>query len=368
MKILILHKGSFNALPNVMSLALVVKELGHEIEVVTSFCEEETKQSFAENGIEITDICTEHDCLSSNIFCKAKHWSNFSKRAWKLIDGKKQDALLWVGTADTALALGKRLLRQHYVLQIQELYDKHPIYRRGLAKYARRASCVVVPEICRAAIFRSWYGLKQTPVVLPNKPADHPRQKNLRIDNENAKAALTTLKAKDKIVLYQGHIAYDRDIRPVAESVRNVGNGWTFVAMGLPHGDYLHNLRRSCPNLIYIPHVMAPYHLQITSHAFVGVVTYPWDTLNNLFCAPNKVWEYSGFGIPMICSDLPALQFSVQTNNAGICTNMADRGQIESALRELDLDYARFSKAACQLYESIDLRSIIQGVIKKAAR
>jgi len=359
----VICKGELESLPAVMAVAIVLRELGYDLEVITSKSQNQTKVSFAEKGINIIDIIPEIVQPRSSIPKKAYVWKTFSKRVWYHIDRSEKNTLLWIASADTALALGKRLLRRRYVLQIRELYDNNSFYRKHLRAYAKKAGCVVVPEICRAAIFRSWYGLNQTPVVLPNRPADHPRQKKLKVDNEHAKAALKLLGPEDKIVLYQGHVGSDRDFRPVVETVSELGEDWRFVAMGPAHGDYLDRLRESCPKVIYLPRVIPPFYLQITSHAFIGVVTYSWGTLNNVFCAPNKVWEYSGFGIPMICSDMPALQFLVQTNNAGICVDMADRGKIESAFRMIDDNYAVYSSAASQLYDSVNIGAVIQHII-----
>ena len=68
----------------------------------------------------------------------------------------------------------------------------------------------------------------------------------------------------------------------------------------------------------------------------------------------------------MICNDLPALQFSVQTNGAGICIDMADKSQIDSALRKIDDRYEEFSEAAYRLYDSISMEDIVCRIIARA--
>jgi len=60
------------------------------------------------------------------------------------------------------------------------------------------------------------------------------------------------------------------------------------------------------------------------------------------------------------------LQFSVEANNAGVCVDMNDRMQIESALRKMDDNYELFSRASQQLYESVDIRAIIRLIIDRA--
>jgi glycosyltransferase involved in cell wall biosynthesis len=368
MNVCILLKGRLEDMPPVMSLALVLKEIGHEVEVITGYSGQEAKLNFAEKGITIINLFEKHSNTGSNILSKIINWRVFSKQIWKHINSKTKETLLWVSTADTAMSMGRRLCTRHYVLNIFELYDKKPFYRYALKKYARHASCVVVPEMCRAAIFRSWYSLKQTPFVMPNKPAYHPRKRHLEINDDQARNVISSMHDDERIVLYQGHVSIYRDIRGVAEAIKNIGDGWRLVVMGSADAGYLRMLLECYPNTLYIPQVIAPTHLQITSHAYIGIIAYSWDRLNNVFCAPNKVYEYAGFGLPMICSDLPALRLSIHEKNAGICVDMANAQQIEMAFKQISNNYNYFSLAAQQLYESVDTRNIVQSIVERACQ
>lgn len=363
MKIVVLRKGQFEGLPQIMSLAIVARELGHEIVVLTSQSEQKTKDRFTEKGITVIDLCPEQKNGSANIFEKVKHWRTFSIGSWKYIDEKAKGALLWISTADSALALGRRLLRENYILHLRELYDQHFVYRYLLSQYARKASCVVVPEFSRACIFRYWYDLEMTPVVLPNKSTNHPRRSKLEVEDAQARKILGTIKKNEKIVIYQGGIRSYSGLHDIAKAVDNLGDGWRFIVMGAGDEDYLQTLKYSYQRLIHIPKVTAPYHLQVTSHAYIGVATYSFDALNNIFCAPNKTWEAMGFGLPMICNDVPAMRTEIQENNAGLCIDMKDSKQIELAIKKIDEHYSDFSKNAMQLFDSVDVFGIIQSVI-----
>lgn len=362
MNIYILCKGQLEAQPPIMSLAIVLQELGHEVKIVTSFSAHKTKLEFGKNKIIVKDLFENDIIFSRNIFSKFLDWKVFARRAWRYIDSQKEDKLLWVGTADTALAIGNKLLSKKYVLNIFELYDTFPLYKFMLARYARNAKIVVVPEFCRASIFRSWYGLSKTPIVLPNKAEGHPRNRRLSIEDDNAKDILSKMRPENKIVLYQGHVERERDVRSVGKAVEELGEGWRFVVMGPVHGEYLNILKKYCPSLIYIPRLIAPSHLQITSYAHVGVVTYSWDKLNHVFCAPNKIWEYAGFGVPMICAELPALQISVGAKNAGVCVDMENSNEIKSALLYIDKNYEIFHSASKSFYDSVDTKNIIREI------
>jgi len=360
-------KDSFDRNVPLMSLALVAKELGYDVEVVTTYSDRKTIEKYVNAGIVIVGLCPEY-ANARGIIRKLSQWLIFPRRAWRHMRQKQPASLLWIGSADTALALGKKLWGCRYILHIRELYDNSPFYRRALGEYARKADCVVVPEMCRGAILRSWYGLGKKPFVLPNKPAEHPRRRQMEVEDAQAKALLNTIKPDEKILLYQGHLGLGRDVRPVAEAVGRAGSGWRFVAMGPGNADYIASLKKDFPALLHIPRVSAPFHLQITSHAKVGVIVYAWDKLNNVFCAPNKIWEYSGFGLPILCSDLPTLETTVRANNAGVCVDMTNTAQIVTALRGMDENYASFSAAATRLYDSIDTRVTIKLILDNACK
>lgn len=73
--------------------------------------------------------------------------------------------------------------------------------------------------------------------------------------------------------------------------------------------------------VIHIDSIPAPLHLEITSHATIGVVFYSDETLNKAFCAPNKIYEYSGFGIPAIANCIPGLINTIGKSGAAVCTD-----------------------------------------------
>lgn len=368
MKVIILQKGVFGSLPQIMALATIIKELGHEVIVLTSSSRQQTKTYFFEKGIEIVDLCSECDTASSSMIRRFHNWKVFSKKAWPHINESGKDTLLWISSADTALALGKRLLQRCYILHIRELYDQIIFYhyRVALAKYAQHARCVVVPEISRACIFRYWYHLKETPIVLPNKPTEHPRKTHLEVEDARARNILQHVSQNDKILLYQGGISSDRDLRSIAQAVQQMGNEWRFIVMGNGDNNYIEALKRYSSKVIHIPNVPAPEHLQVTSHAYIGVVAYSLSSLNNIFCAPNKTWEYAGFGLPMLCNNLPTLQASVQTHGAGLCVDTENSDQVMSALTTIDENYQVFRNNAQQYYDSIDIRSIVQSIMDQS--
>ena len=360
MNLVLLCRGALESLPPVLSTALGLARLGVRVRLLVSTVTPPTVALLAAQGIDVLQLQPSHS-PRQHLLGKLLDWEIFRKRAWKVLESMGPE-VLWVGSADTALALGRRLLQQRYVLQLHELYDQYPLYRYGLRRYARQARCVVVPQASRASIFRYWFGLAETPVVLPNKPFEHPHDRNLPIRNASAQSAIHALEGK-KLLLFQGHIGRGRDLTPLAEAVRAMSPEYHLLLMGLdPHG-WVARLTRVCPRTSHIPYIAPPEHLTVTSHAHIGLVSYDHDSLNSLFCAPNKIWEYAGFGLPILAANLPGLQSTVGAAGAGICTDWGSPSRILKDLSRIEEHYAQFSTGARAFYASIDTLTILEHIL-----
>ncbi|MBN2474004.1 MAG: hypothetical protein JXB62_05320 [Pirellulales bacterium] len=365
-EVLVFVKGWIDLIPPALTLAHALRTLQKDVVCVCSACREQTRADLESAGIQVVEVCRGLADASSKLD-KLRHYAAFRRGAWEAVDSADEDALLWVFTIDTAMALGRRLLSRRYVQNLKELHDRSPQrYRTAIRRYARHARRVVVPEASRAAILRCWYGLDRTPAVLPNRPLSHPRHRDLPIGDKNAAEILRTVDEGQKIVLYQGSLAKDRDLTTIARGIHELGRQYRFVLMGRDLIGHLQQLRRLCPDLIHIPWVVPPTHLEITSHAHVGIAAYAYDSLNSVFCAPNKIWEYTGFAIPMLCQDLPGLRFTIGASGAGVCTSMDGPRQVVDAVDRIENDYAGFSRRATEFYESIDNASVIAQVIADA--
>jgi len=118
-----------------------------------------------------------------------------------------------------------------------------------------------------------------------------------------------------------------------------------------------------CPPLVHIPWVRPPAHLEITSHAHVGIAFYKFDSLNSIFCAPNKIWEYSAFGVPTLCQDIPGLRYTIGTAGAGVCVDSQSVDAIISAVRIIEANYSVHSQRAREFYESVDTTDVVGRII-----
>ncbi len=276
--------------------------------------------------------------------------SNVYKEHLQLLETTQYD-LLWVIHENTAYEFKDALIGKKYLLSIYELNDHRRDFLDQIKPVIKSAQEVLVPEYNRACILRVWLQLDKTPTVIPNKPLNHPLKRN--IPNSYQKQ----LEVK-KIILYQGYINRSRNLDKVCEAVKDLSD-YCIVLMGKGDDDYINELKQKYPQIIHISFIAPPEHLYVTSWAHIAIVKYDFVVLNAIFCAPNKTWEYTGFGIPVLCHAIPGLQYTIGQYKAGICTDMDDTECIKSAIKEIDKHYDEYSNNALSYYNSFEVKSEI---------
>lgn len=270
--------------------------------------------------------------------------------------------------------LGKRLLKYKYNLHLFELLEDVYYFRGNkltslnLKKLAQGAKNVITCEYNRAHITKTWFQLKQTPAVIVNRPFDNDFKKNMEIlHSDEAKILFESI--KDKIVvLYQGIVDKERPIEIIARAIEKMSNEFVFVVMtGNDTGELKKYSRTYC-----IPFISPPYHLEVTSHAHIGVLLYTpvygtfSSPLNSIYCAPNKLYEYSQFGIPMLGNDIPGLRYTIDSANMGLCINDLKEEEIQDALVKIYDNYDKFSSNSLNFYNRDNNLSVIKRILEES--
>ena len=359
MRVLLVYKGDPFDLPPIMTIMDALLELGHHVIVVYQEKDKNVgkfESLYVNKDVELIHFAPipQGDDIKSKLFRYYRRDILFKKEVAKLLDSTNYD-ILWIIHEFTAILLSAVLKGREYVMSIYELRDTEMNILDGMRPAARDAKVVVVPEYNRAHMLRHWMGLKATPMVLPNKPFYHPGRRNIPCE-------FSSLFDGKKIILYQGHISRDRNLEGICQAVEGMDE-YELVLMG--GGDeYKNYLLGKYHNVNCIGFVNPPHHLDITSWAYIAIVTYDYGSLNRLYCAPNKTWEYSGFGIPMLANDIPGLASSVGACGAAECVDMDNPREIRAAIEKISADYNTYKDNALHYYNSCDVEAIIDEVVK----
>jgi len=355
-EIVIVHKTCVSDYPPLLAFIKYLNKSGYKIHLILGF----EKGNLID---ELINLC-ENVHLTNVKPSKNKilYWYKIRTTFWKIIyKNNYQNSLLWLPAADTTLALGKRLLKYEFVLNLYELFDYAPRYIKGLKKYAEKAKLVICSNQDRANILRVWWNLKSTPQVILNKSYSDRTERNLPL-TEDLEELIAPICNKKKII-YQGIIAPERELEDVCKFVNNSDN-FALIIMGKAT-PYLQKLQEICPSIVHIPFVSPPYHLHITSHADIGILSYDHSSLNNIFCAPNKLWEFSSFSLPMLGNDIPGLINTIDMNKMGVCVDFQEADQISKGLNEILIRYDEFASNAKKYYNNYNYDFELNAILNK---
>ena len=367
MNITFVLKGKLEGLPPILPRLLYTAGKGHRTRLICSSCEPSSLKILENYGISC--YMTSHSGRILGKSSRFADWHGFRAGYKKIIASVCADTeLLYICSADTALCLNNVLKEKKYIFQSNELYDRFPLYRYGIKKYVTNAEAFVIPEYCRANICRYWYGGNTPYFVIPNIPYIPSRERNQDIHNEAARKLIQKLEGK-KLLIYQGHIcAGDRSIDAIAGALRLIGNpDYALVLMGQEHDNSVSQLKSIYAQTYHIEFVPAPYHLEITSHAHIGLLSYDRASLNNIFCAPNKIYEYSALLLPMLGNDIPGLKYTVEYSGMGVCTAFEDEKNVADAIMHIEDNYDVFSKNAARFFDGADINAEMDRLMKYAA-
>ena len=146
-----------------------------------------------------------------------------------------------------------------------------------------------------------------------------------------------------------------------------------YCVVTMPATDMARERLAQYDNAFVLPFVPAPGHLAVTSHATVGLAFYSEETedffkrLNPIYCAPTKIYEYAGFGIPTLGNRLPGLLDTIERAGAGICCDLTVDSILDAADRLIN-DIEAFSQRATAFFDGTDLEGQIQAVLDDALR
>lgn len=257
-----------------------------------------------------------------------------------------------------------KLKGYNYALTSLELLDDNKTKNRLFSMLTGDAKFIVCCETTRAFIMRNWYGLKKLPYVMPNKPYDFQDARRKTPSIEATKKAIELVQDK-KFIIYQGILKSRDYMLEMARAIRDSGTGYYFVLMGLDPENIFADIKKEYDKSIFIKNIPAPYHLEVTSYAAIGFVFYDdRNSLNRAFCAPNKIYEYSGLRIPAIGNEVPGLVNTIGAAKAGVCVPMKNDALMR-AIRDIEENYDLYAKNAYDFYQGTDNEALMRRIIEE---
>jgi len=385
-KIFLIPKDDLVLYPPTISLIKVMLKLGLKVVCIGTFSDFEGKRNLESLGVEFVPIYRK---LKNRSRFRVVNWMVIIYRALKykrdmnkyLKDANiGEDDLIWFVYSNIIAYIQKYIEKYNYVIHFYEFEDfslkgksrlLHPQY--DVYRFFTKAKALIHCEYNRALITNGLYGLKTNPFILPNKPYES-EDTNIETPKE-VKLIVEEIRKKvegKKVILYQGIFnSTERRLEEFCEAIALLPDNYVFLAMG-GQGGYFEDIKRryTSEKIIYIPFIKPPHHLLITQMAHYGILTYHpakktyVGVLNPLYCAPNKIFEFGKYGIPMVANDVPGLKLIFESYHCGQTISYPITAEkIKDTILAMDNDFENLSRGARKYYDSVDLEQIVKEII-----
>lgn len=251
----------------------------------------------------------------------------------------RQVDLIWLGAWDV---VGLTWLLRLSGSRARIVYQFHELEMEKLS-LCRRADWCIVPDENRLWITYFLGRLRRKPFLLPNIPfvEDMPEGE--------APALMRELKSRGmKVLLYQGLVDFrKRCLEEILQALVGVDESVHLVVMPSStsaQAELARVLSRAGElgigqRVHVIPGVPAPAHLHAVQAADIGIGLYRAISLNQVYAAPNRLYEFTRFGIPAVLPAFPYFNGLAARYPLGITVaEPEDVGSIRRALNSLARD------------------------------
>ena len=206
--------------------------------------------------------------------------------------------------------VGCKVIYDSYELYVPSKRNKLP--KRQLLFYYLERLCirsfdlVIAANEERARMMKVKFRLPERPLSVMNISSSLFEKIDYEKVIEEKYPSLLSLTNKIKLV-YQGVLSGDRELDKLVDIIALLKDEFSLIYVGDgPEKEMLQKKAEvmSLSNrVLFTGRVPMQDISPILSFCDYGIVSYPFGDYNNRYCAPNKIFEYPGAGLPMISSE-----------------------------------------------------------------
>ncbi|WP_276728078.1 hypothetical protein [Chryseobacterium carnipullorum] len=356
--------------PPILSLITILLEENQKVTLLGYCSDLEKFQSYIDKGLIFYNLL-DNDTESSK-FNKTLNYMNYRRNVKKTLSNEKKNVKLWFLGNEVIYLFNDLLEKYHSIIYFFEVPElKVPNRYRLLSPFfnykncVRKAKQVICCEYNRGLITRAYFGLSQEPIIIPNKPSYFINESDIHKLDDYIEQKIEN----KKIILYQGGFNFpERRLDELCDSINFLPSEFIILIMG-PDTDYkrvLISKYKENERIVFLPFIGAPNHLHITKRARIGFLSYfsnegnIQQILNILYCAPNKVFEYAKYGIPMVSNNLPSMEYFIGKFKSGKTIKHFTPENIANAVLQIDSQYEIHSNGSCAVFDSVNIQEIIR--------
>lgn len=258
----------------------------------------------------------------------------------------------------TLLPLGVLL---KYFYNVKLVYDTHELetetsgskgLRKSLSKFIEKKliqKCDLVFVVSEN--IADWYAKKYNiirPVVVKNAP------KLIDLKKTNHFRENLGIKEDSIIVLYQGGLSKGRGVDLLLECFKQISDDRVVIVF-MGYGELEEKIKsviNEKDNIFFHPAVAPEVVLDYTTSADIGIHMIQNTCLNHYYCMPNKLFEYTMAGLPVIVSGMKEMKETVEKYQIGIVVEEESAAAIKQGIEKiLTLDLAQMKLNARKFAE-----------------
>lgn len=175
-------------------------------------------------------------------------------------------------------------------------------------RYVHDAYRVIAANAEREMVMKETYRLNNTLYVL--NIADYKYQQ-----------IAGTIDVDTNWIVYQGVIIESRKLSFFIKSLKYLPSNYKIIFIGGGKSiDFLQKIAREenvSDRVCFTGRLSNKEMMEKLKECKVGIISYPFTTLNNIYCSPNKLYEYTAIGMPVISSKQPFLEKVITEYNIG---------------------------------------------------
>jgi glycosyltransferase involved in cell wall biosynthesis len=141
-------------------------------------------------------------------------------------------------------------------------------------------------------------------------------------------------------VLYVGVLGFDRYTKELIDIFRELAPEYSLDIVGTARPEFIEEIKaileeNPAPNVRILPGIPYKEMSNLIRNYHVGIALYKNNTLNNYYCAPNKVYDYLMNGAAVIANDYPGLRAVIEDGKVGACIEEVDAPNFRRALKRI---------------------------------
>lgn len=242
-----------------------------------------------------------------------------------------------------ALSVLPFALLAKYLFQAAIVYDAHELeteqvsgmnLRKKLSKWLERKLIYKVNLMFVVSeSIADWY-VKHYNINRPSVVLNAPKRRELKSNNHFREQL--PIRDEQIILLYQGGLFSGRGVQLILDAFKaRTDDKIVVVFMG--YGELEQDIKSAAltsNNIFFFPAVPPQIVLEYTSSADLGISLIERTCLSYYYCMPNKLFEYSMAGLPVLVSNMKDMSDLVTDNYMGIVISNFSASGVNQALDE----------------------------------